>query len=86
MSTGIIWREPESNKKGRVNKRRAWLTQLEEELKSHPDQWALISETQKSSTINPRFRGPDFERAYRIVSVDGARTFRIYCRYIGANA
>lgn len=85
MSSGIVWREPELNSKGKV-KRQSMAELVERALRSHPQKWALVCETKKQSTINPRFRGAQYERAYRIVSINGERVYRIYARYIGAEA
>jgi hypothetical protein len=77
----VIWQEPEANRKGRVKASR--LAVLELELRKNPNRWALFSERDKQSTANPRFRGAEFERAYRIVTIGGTKKYRIYIRYIG---
>ena len=81
----VVWREPEVASRGRksANGKRSRIAQFEEALRGNPEQWALVSETQKPTTINPRFRGKDFQRAYRTVERGATKKYRIYARFVG---
>ena len=78
----VIWQEPERNNRGRVNKRKTWFDTLELELRRNAGKWALIHETDKSRVVDHRFRGGEFERAYRIVSHNNIKKYRIYARFV----
>ena len=80
----VVWREPEAAKRGKQKDTR--LQQFERELRKNPNRWALASETPKRTTINPRFRGEEFERAYRTLGSGKNTKFRIYVRFVGKEA
>jgi len=77
----IIWQEPPSNARG-YKKRHSALDTLELELRKNPNRWALVAENSKQSSANPRFKGKEFERAYRIIGEGASRQYRLYIRYI----
>lgn len=78
----VVWKDPEADNRGRKNKPTK-INALIEVLKSEPNRWALITETAKPATLNPKFRTTEFERAYRIVRVGGKTRYRNYVRFVG---
>ena len=82
--TKVVWREPETDKRGTNKKNKnSLVSQFEKALRQNPNQWGLVSETPRPTAINPRFRSSEFERAYRKVKVGKTYKHRIYVRFIG---
>lgn len=80
----VVWREPEVAKRGRkAQGKRSSISIIETALRGNPEQWALVSETKTPTTINPRLKGKDFQRAYRTVERGETKKYRIYARFVG---
>lgn len=81
----VVWREPEINRRGNNTKSKkvSLVSQVEKALRSNPNKWALVSETANATTINPRFKGKDFQRAYRVIERGSTKKYRIYARFVG---
>lgn len=81
QQTEVIWQEPEASYRG--GRYYSRIDEIISTLKSQPNRWALISDKPKPTTLNPKFRSKDFERAYRTVQVEGKNRYRTYARFVG---
>ena len=63
--------------------RKSMYDEMAQQLKSRPEEWALIKKANKPQTFTPQFAGPEFERAYRKETIDGTVWYCLYARYVG---
>ena len=63
--------------------RKSMYDEMAQQLKSRPEEWALIKKANKRQTFTRPFFGPDYERAYRKETIDGTVWYCLYARYVG---
>lgn len=76
------WENPPQAKRG--SRAGGSVAQQVRQLRAYPLHWALMASGPKRVALNPAFRGPEFERAYRTIRTASGRVeYRAYVRYVG---